>query len=140
MAVKRWNGTAWEVYAGNDGAGLPALHASTHEAGGSDEFRGRVLFNNQTASYTLTLADEGAFRCVNINSASATTVTIPALSWPLGAQVNIAQQGAGKITVTAGSGVTLNAPKGTKSMGPGAVMTLINTGTNTWALAGSAAV
>jgi hypothetical protein len=138
MAVKRYNGTTWEVYAGNDSGSRPGVHSSTHDGGGSDELRGRLTFNSQTGSYTLTLNDEGVYRCVAINSASATTVTIPALSFPAGSMVNIAQQGAGIVTVAAGAGVTLYAPKGAKSVGQGAVITLLQISTNTWALFGSA--
>jgi hypothetical protein len=138
MAVKRYNGTSWEIYAGNDSGNRPSAHSSTHDGGGSDELRGRLSFNTQTGSYTLTLNDEGVYRCVAINSASAATVTIPSLGFPAGSQINVAQQGAGVVTIAAGSGVTLYAPKGAKSVGQGAVLTLLNMATNTWALFGSA--
>ena len=70
-----WNGTSWEVYAGNDGPGRPAAHSATHEAGSSDEARGRRTLNVQTGNYTVTSSDYGVFRAVAINSSSPTTVT-----------------------------------------------------------------
>lgn len=68
-----------------------------------------VLANNQVGtSYTLVLADAGLV--IECNNASAITLTIPPVSsvvWPVGTVIEVWQQGAGQVTITAGSGVTL---------------------------------
>ena len=66
--------------------------------------------NAQTGtSYTFVLADDGKF--VTASNASAITVTIPPISsvaYPVGAQLNIIQKGAGQVTFAQGAGVTIN--------------------------------
>ena len=66
--------------------------------------------NAQTdTSYTFVLADDGKF--VTASNASAITVTIPPISsvaYPVGAQLNIIQKGAGQVTFAQGAGVTIN--------------------------------
>jgi hypothetical protein len=64
----------------------------------------------QTAAYTLTLFDSEKF--IEINSASAVNVTIPANVFNRENQVNIAQYGAGQVTLVAGAGMTLRSAGG----------------------------
>jgi hypothetical protein len=137
MALKRWNGTSWEVYVNSDGASYPSTHSSTHSAGASDEVHGRAVFNPQTGNYTLTSSDQGVFRYISVNSSSATTVTVPAYStvaFAPGACVNILQAGTGKVTVSGATGVTINAPFGATTPGQGGIITLTNLSSNAWAL------
>lgn len=65
--------------------------------------------NPQTGtSYTTVLADNG--KLVTQTNASAITTTIPPftdVAYPVGAQINFAQYGAGQVTFAAGSGVTI---------------------------------
>jgi hypothetical protein len=65
--------------------------------------------NAQTGTtYTTVLADNG--KLVTQTNASAITTTIPPFSsvaYPVGAQINFAQYGAGQVTFAAGSGVTI---------------------------------
>lgn len=67
--------------------------------------------NEQTGtSYTLVLADQG--KLIRLTNGSAITLTVPpnsSVAFPLGTQIMFEQGGAGQVTVTAGSGVTLNA-------------------------------
>ncbi|AOE44379.1 minor tail protein [Gordonia phage Ghobes] len=68
----------------------------------------RVLANLQTSAYTLALSD--ANRVVEVDSSSAVNVTVPpesAVNFPVGSLVEVAQLGTGKVTLVAGSGVTL---------------------------------
>jgi hypothetical protein len=58
-----------------------------------------------TASYTLLLSDNG--RVLDVNSASAVTITVPN-TLPVGFQVSITQAGAGQVTITGGTGMTVN--------------------------------
>ena len=67
-----------------------------------------VTANTQTASYTLVLGDAG--KSVEMNSASATVLTIPpnsSVAFPVGTVLEVCRIGAGSVTITPGSGVTI---------------------------------
>jgi len=101
--------------------------------------RKAILINNQVASYTLVLADAGAR--VRINSASATTLTVPpnsSVAFPIGTQILIKRVGSGDyVTITAGSGVTFsNADSALRLRVAGSSCVLTKTGTDTWDLEG----
>ena len=81
-------------------------------------------------SDTLVLADNGG--AVTYSNASATTSTIPpnsSIAYATGTKIILANLGAGVVTVTAGSGVTVN---GTLTIAQNAGGTCIKTATNTW--------
>lgn len=90
--------------------------------------------NVQTASYTLVLSDAGKF--VEINNASANTLTIPpnsSVAFPIGTVITGVQRGAGITTITAGSGVTITSFNSwLRSGGQYAYYGLRKTGTDTW--------
>ena len=69
-----------------------------------------TAINTQTGTtYTLALADKG--KIVEMNNASANTVTIPtnaSVAFPTGSRVDIVQYGAGATTVEGDTGVTVN--------------------------------
>jgi hypothetical protein len=97
--------------------------------------------NAQTGtSYTLVLADENGV--VTMNNASANVLTVPtnaSVAYPTGAQIDIAQIGAGATTITGDTGVTVNGV----SAGSGVLndqftgVSLIKLATNTWLLLGA---
>jgi hypothetical protein len=90
----------------------PTLAAHVATKNYVDTTRDQSTVNARTANYTLSLSDAG--KTVEMNSGSATTVTIPtnaAAAFPLGTVIWITRQGAGTVTV-AGSGVTLRARSG----------------------------
>lgn len=99
-----------------------------------------VVFNTQTGtSYTLALTDRG--KTVTLSNASAITLTVPpqsSVAWLNNSRIDLVQLGAGQVTVTAGSGVTISS-YGAKSKlaGQYAAATLIRTGSDTWLLIGS---
>lgn len=98
-----------------------------------------ITGNNQTGTtYTLVLADQG--KVVEGNNASAITFTIPpnsSVAYPVGAVVELFQQGAGQITVAAGAGVTLRSPGGrTKLAGQYSSASLRQRATDEWCLEG----
>jgi hypothetical protein len=67
-----------------------------------------IRTNSQTSSYTLAFGDLGSL--VEINSSSATTLTIPpnsSVNFPIGALIEIFQYGTGQVTLVGGEGVTL---------------------------------
>jgi len=73
--------------------------------------------NAQTGTtYTFVLADDGKF--VTASNANPITVTIPPISshaYPVGAQLNIVQKGAGQVTFAQGAGVTIRSTGTTAS-------------------------
>ena len=97
--------------------------------------------NEQTASYTLVLADDG--KIVEMNVAGANVLTIPpnsSVAFPVGTQIIVLQTGAGQCTLTAGSGVTLNATPGNKLRVQYSGAILIKRATDTWIAIGDLAV
>lgn len=93
--------------------------------------------NDQTGTtYTLVGTDGDCYvRCTN---AAAVGVTVPPNSstpFPLRTEIAIHQGGAGQITLTEGSGVTINGDKKITGINKGCV--LIKTGENTWDVHGS---
>jgi hypothetical protein len=91
--------------------------------------------NNKTGTtYNLEASDMG--KVVTLDNSSSITVTIPN---NLGDGFNclIVQKGTGKITISAGTGVTLiNRQSHTKTAGQYAVVTIVNIGSNQVILAG----
>ena len=101
--------------------------------------------NAQTGtSYTFVLADgaaSGGHPLVTGSNAATETFTVPpnsSVAYVTGEQIDVCQLGAGKLTIAAGSGVTINSLGGNLSMSAQyACGTLIKTATNTWLLLGS---
>ena len=95
--------------------------------------------NAQTGtSYTTVLAD--ASKLVTLNNASAITLTIPAnssVAYPVGTKIDLAQLGAGQVTVAGAGGVTVNATPGLKFIAQYSAATCIKTATDTWLLVGN---
>ena len=94
-------------------------------------------FNNKISSYTLVLSD--ATNMVEMESSSATTVTVPtnsSVAFPIGTTVDIFQKGTGQVTVSASGGVTIYATPGLKLRTQYSGATLIKRDTNTWILTG----
>ena len=69
-----------------------------------------VTLDRKTASYTLVAGDNG--KLIEMNVASANTLTINTGLFSAGNQVLISQYGAGQTTITAGAGVTLRSDGG----------------------------
>lgn len=98
-----------------------------------------VNVNPQTGT-TYTLSASDAQRLVTLSNASAVTVTVPTnltTPFPVGARIDLAQLGAGQVTVAAAGGVTINATPGLKLSARYAGATLTKLATNTWLLVGS---
>lgn len=95
-------------------------------------------FVYKTASYTLqdlALADT----VIEVNSASATTITIPldsALNYPVGTSMDILQTGAGQVTIAATGGVTMNGTPGFKLRTQWSSATILKRAANTWIVYG----
>lgn len=98
--------------------------------------------NTQTGTtYTTVLADNG--KLVTLSNASAIAVTIPpnsSVTYPVGAQINMAQLGAGQVTVSGGSGVTVVSTGATASAPATrtqySTLTAIQTSADNWLVVG----
>lgn len=95
-----------------------------------------ITLNQQTASYTLVLTDAG--KQVEINNASANTLTVPSntVAFPIGTVIVVVQTGAGQTTITPDTGVTINGTPGLKLRTQWSIATLTKRDTNTWLVAG----
>jgi hypothetical protein len=98
--------------------------------------------NAQTGTtYTTVLDDNG--KLVTQTNASAIATTIPlnsSVAYPIGAQINIAQMGAGQVTISGASGVTI-ASTGATATAPKlraqySTATAVQTSTDTWLVMG----
>jgi hypothetical protein len=98
--------------------------------------------NTQTGTtYTTVLADNG--KLTTLTNASAIAVTIPpnsSVAYPVGAQINMAQLGAGQVTVSGGSGVTIVSTGATasapKARAQYSTLTAVQTSTDNWLIMG----
>ena len=100
-----------------------------------------VLFNARTTSYTLALSD--STNLVEMDSASANTVTIPSdstVAFPVGSAVDVFQRGTGQTTLVAGSGVTLLYTPGLKLRDRYSAATCVKRSANTWIVTGDLTV
>jgi hypothetical protein len=105
-----------------------------------------VAVNAQTGtSYTFVLAD-GNNTLVTLANAAAITLTIPpnsSVAYPVGTVLNFAQTGAGQVTVTQGSGVTITSNGATASAPKTRVQysagSAIQTAANSWLVIGDIA-
>jgi hypothetical protein len=93
--------------------------------------------NTQTVtSYTLALSDAG--KLVTLSNGSAVTLTVPTnatTAFALGATVDLAQLGAGQVTI-GGAGVTLRSTPGLKISAQYGGARLVKIDTDTWLVTG----
>jgi len=99
-----------------------------------------VSINEQTGtSYTLVLADKS--KLVDCANASAITLTVPpnsSVAFPIGSKIAVRQSDDGAITLTPGSGVTLQSQDSALATnGQYAMCVLIKVDTDTWAVEGN---
>jgi len=93
-----------------------------------------------SSNYTIQLTDLG--KLVELNEASACTLTIPtnaSVAFTVGDRIDVLQVGAGQVTITPVSGtVTINGyDGGLKLNGQWAAATLVKRATNTWVALGN---
>lgn len=101
----------------------------------------KISVVNVTASTTLALTH--AEKTIRVNSANAVTLTVPtnaSVTFPVGTCIIVTGVGAGTVTFTPASGVTINSKKGALSInGQYAAVTLYKSDTNVWELWGALA-
>jgi len=114
---------------------LTASQVSTLQASvWSDDVRA-----DTTTGYTLVLDDAG--RQVTMSNASASTLTVPpnaSVAFAVGVRVRVIQLGAGAVTLTAGSGVTLSETGNNLVLGQYQSAVLVKQATNSWVVLRSA--
>ena len=88
------------------------------------------------SAYTLALSDAGSL----INATTGMTITVPPNSttpFPTGSQVLLYRSAVSSVAITAGAGVTINAPGSADEIASQhSIATLMNLGTNNWVLGG----
>lgn len=104
---------------------------------------GRTINAQTGTTYTFALADgsaAGGNPLVTASNASAQTYTVPtnaSVAFPVGTQIDLMQQGAGKVTLAGAGGVTINSKGANLSISAQYVgVSLIKTATDVWTLFG----
>ena len=114
---------------------------TTANSASTDKVDKNLTLNAQTGTtYTLVLTDSA--KVVTLSNASAIALTVPtnaSVAFPIGAQVNLVQLGAGQVTV-GGASVTLRS-QGSKLKlnGQYSAATLLKINTDEWVLVGNTA-
>lgn len=101
-----------------------------------------TTITQRTASHTLGNLNERD-TIIEISSASATTLTIPAdatLNFPVGTTLDIIRTGSGAVAIAGASGVTVNATPGLNLRAQWSSATLLKRAANTWLVYGDLAV
>jgi hypothetical protein len=92
-------------------------------------------------TYTLVLADAGKLvRCTKATAMSIIIPTNAAEAYSIGQRVDIMQYGAGQVTVSGDTGVTLRSTPTNKLRATYSSASIIKIGTNEWVLAGDVAL
>jgi len=99
-----------------------------------------VAINAQTGtSYTTVLSDDG--KLITLDNASSITLTIPpnsSVAYGIGTQLNFMALGAGVVTITAGSGVTIRSDSSKLKLNAQyAVATCVKIASDTWVAVGN---
>lgn len=148
--------TAHDVLIGNGSSGITQISPSTagfvltsNGTGADPSFvtpvtSGVRTINAQTGTtYTFALTDgsgNGNNPLVTASNGSAQTYTVPtnaSVAFPTGTQIDLMQQGAGKVTIAAAGGVTINSKGGNLSISAQYVaVSLVKTASDTWTLIG----
>lgn len=127
----------------NDGTGDPIRTAFDKTNDNFDELYAGVtgITTSTLTAFTPALSDAG--KTVIITNTSAIAVTVPtnaSVAYVVGTVITIIQGGAGQITVSGDSGVTVDAyDSGNKTAGEHAAVSLLKYGTDTWKLIGGVA-
>jgi hypothetical protein len=118
------------------GADDAVLAADSSQTDGLAWIAAAKVINAQTGtSYTAVLADAYRRAFLTMSNAAASTFTIPpnsSVAFAVGSVIEGAQLGAGQVTLTPGSGVTLNGTPGLKVAAQYGTFGLLKTATDTW--------
>lgn len=100
---------------------------------------------DNTASYTLTLNDQGKhIYCVTATSQTIVIPSYASVNFPIGTAVTVIQKGAGTVNITTGSGVTLILAgadeTGNRQLLSSGMITILNVENNIWFISGTGIV
>ena len=98
----------------------------------------QTTITSKTADYTLSSLSERD-SMIEVNSSSAVTITVPpnsSVAYPVGTTIDLLRVGSGSVTISAGSGVTLNYTPGNKLRAQWSSASLFKRATDTWVLVG----
>ena len=119
MVSFRSDGTAWEGYNGTSWVPLVSVDTSSFITASStatltnksiDSGQLTTTVNNVTGAYTAVVGDRN--KTIVANSGSAFTITVPDL-YNIGDRLDVIRDGAGTVTIAAGTGITTWAGAGT---------------------------
>ena len=116
--IAEYNGTAWVYTALLNGQIVEVLatgktyryNGSTLVEYGNQKALAKLTLNRKTDSYTLVATDQ--LKTIEMNKATANTLTVPANLFVAGNQILVTQYGAGQTTIAAGAGMTLRSDGG----------------------------
>ena len=93
---------------------------------------------NANAAFDFALTDEGCLvKCTSAVAVTATVRLNATVAFPVGAQIDVVQYGAGKVTIAAEGGVTINSKGGNKACGAQYVaVSLFKIAADEWLLLG----
>lgn len=100
----------------------------------------QTVSTSAATTYTLALTDEA--KLLVFSAATAIALTVPTnatAAFAIGARIDLAQTGAGKITVAGAGGVTVTATPSLVLRAVGSVASLVKIGTDAWLLTGDLA-
>ncbi len=129
--------------AGDTGPAGPTGAASTvtGPTGPQGDWSSAQTVKEETDSYTLVVSDAG--KLVKLTKSTGLTLTIPteaAQAFGIGQQINIIQYGAGQVTVTGDTGVTVRSTPTSKLRIQYSTAVLVKIASNEWVLAGDLAL
>lgn len=96
-----------------------------------------ATIDNKTSNYVLVLSDKN--KIIEMNVGSANTLTVPTnsnVAFPIGSQLIVFQQGAGKTQIIGQSGVTIRSTPGVYLRAQYSSATLLKRATDEWYLSG----
>ena len=116
--IAEYNGTAWVYTPLFNGQIIEVLatgrtfryNGSALVEYGEQKALAKLILSRKTDSYTLVYADQ--LKTIEMNKATANTLTVPANIFVAGNQILITQYGAGQTTIAAGAGMTLRSDGG----------------------------
>jgi len=97
-----------------------------------------ITINTQTDDYVLVLGDDG--KLVDMNKGTAVTLTVPSnasVAFPIGTTIAIRQKGAGQVTISPVTGVTVDSQDGLITTAQHAMASILKVDTDVWVAVGS---
>jgi hypothetical protein len=124
-----------------NGVSIPTLNSSNKILWltATDGYTGGIALNQQSSFYTSggTLSATDIGKIIDYNSASSGTLTVPASTFPIGAQLMFVQAGAGQLTIALATGTLYSYGNKTKTAGQWATATLYQRAADQWILFGN---